>query len=403
MGAQAALIGGTAFIALESLSALCPGCEVWAKAEHLNPSGTGKDRIALAMLAAAEAEGSLPYGGGGVVVEGSSGSTAIALAPLALAAGHRVVAVLPDDVSDEKVAELRAFPNVDARLARASSISSPTHYANEARRIARDLRAAGERAVCTDQFENDANWRAHHDGTAREIWDETRGRFSAFVASAGTGGTIAGASHFFKARDPGIKVYLADPQGSSLFSRVRYGVCYATQQRERVVRRHRYDTIVDGVGLDRVTANFSRAIIDDALTVSDADALVMAHYLLRFEGLFLGSSSALNCLAAVRVANRIRETTTRRVRVVTILCDSGHRYFSRFWNRDFVERRGLAWPPDDAAALREASLETAFFFATPDLHHFTGRAESRAPLGQPHHMIAPAVFFLVVVVLEFVM
>ena len=117
------------------------------------------------------------------------------------------------------------------------------------------------------------------------------------------------------------------------------------------MRRHRYDTIADGIGLDRVTANFREARVDDAIRVADQDALVMAHYLLRFEGLFLGSSSALNCVAALRAGAELRRSSSERLTVVTVLCDGGARYLSRFWNREFVEKRGLVWPPEDSGAL----------------------------------------------------
>lgn len=393
--AQAALIGNTPLVSLKSLNALCaPNCKILAKAEHLNPSGTGKDRIALAMLTDAESRGDLPKGGGGTVVEGSSGSTAIALAPLASAAGHRLIAVLPDDVSEEKLQQLAFVEEI--QVVRASSISSPGHYVNVARRTASALRAAGKQAVCTDQFENGANWRAHYEGTGKEIWSQTGGRLSAFVMSAGTGGTIAGVSNFLKEKDPSIAVYLADPQGSSLASRVRYGVCYTDEQREQSVRRHRYDTVVDGVGLDRVTANFKNAIIDDALTVTDQDALIFAHYLHRFEGLFLGSSAALNCVAAVRAANEISKNRQHRaVRIVTILCDSGHRYFSRFWNRKndsyhrcensqhyivagkFIESRGLVWPPEDLHELRKVRDFCQYVSRHPFRLHTVSRGRTR--------------------------
>jgi cysteine synthase A len=181
--AQARLIGGTPMLRLESLSDLC-GCEFLAKAEHLNPSGTGKDRIALEMILRAERKGHLPCGGGGVVVEGSSGSTVLSLAPLAVAAGHSLVAVVPDDVSAEKVAQLRATPEVRVVITRASAISSPSHYVNVARRIARELLAEGKKAVFMDQFETPANFDAHYHGTGLEILDQTK-RLDAFVMSAG--------------------------------------------------------------------------------------------------------------------------------------------------------------------------------------------------------------------------
>ena len=220
-------------------------------------------------------------------------------------------------------------------------------------RLAADLAESGERVLFANQFDNLANVRAHVRGTGAEILAQTGGHVDAFVMGAGTGGTIAGVS---RCLPPTARIYLADPQGSSLHGRVRHGVCYATQQAEQTVRRHRYDTIADGVGLDRVTANFSEARVDDACRVSDADALTMAHFLLRFEGLFLGSSSALNCVAALRAATELKRRDPHRtdITVVTVLCDSGHRYLSRFWNRAFVENRGLAWPSDDPDALTAA-------------------------------------------------
>ncbi|KAH8064599.1 cysteine synthase [Aureococcus anophagefferens] len=354
--AQAQLIGSTPLLPLHSLSKLC-GCTILAKCEQANPSGTGKDRIALAMLAEAEASGALPSGGGGVVVEGSSGSTTIGLAPLVAAAGHRLVAVLPDDCAAEKRDAIAAFPGITVEVVRAASIASPTHYVNVARQRAADLAAAGERVLFANQFDNLANVRAHVTGTAREIGRQAAalGRtVDAFAMGAGTGGTIAGVS---LGLGDGPRIYLADPQGSSLHGRVRHGVCYDARQAERFVERHRYDTIMDGVGLDRVTANFRAARVDDACRVSDADALTMAHYLLRFEGLFLGSSSALNCVAALRAAAELRKAHPDRddITVVTVLCDSGDRYLSRFWNRAFVEKRGLEWPSADAADLERAA------------------------------------------------
>ena len=336
----ARLVGNTPLIKLQSLSKLC-GCDVYAKCEHLNPNGTGKDRLALAMILNAESNGSLPRGGGGFIVEGSSGSTTLALAPLVAAAGHKLVAVIPDDCAAEKRDAIRACPGVDVHVVQSAAISSPTHYVNVARKLAKELNAQGKTAIFADQFDNLCNWRTHLN-TAREIRNEI-GRVDAFVMGAGTGGTLAGCSQYLNE----ARIYLADPQGSALHSKVRHGVCYNVKQAERSVRRHRYDTIADGIGLDRVTANFREARVDDAIRVADQDALVMAHYLLRFEGLFLGSSSALNCVAALRAGAELPAGST----VVTVLCDGGARYLSRFWNREFVEKRGLVWPPEDSGAL----------------------------------------------------
>jgi len=341
-GAQ--LVGHTPLIKLRSLSKLC-GCDVYAKCEHLNPNGTGKDRVALAMIRRAEDSGALPRGGGGYIIEGSSGSTTLALAPLVAAAGHRLVAVIPDDCAAEKRDAVKACPGVDVHVVKSAAISSPTHYVNVARRLTKELREKGKHVIFADQFDNPANFHTHLE-TAKEIQAEL-GRIDAFVMGAGTGGTLAGCSRVFS----NARIYLADPQGSALHAKVRHGVCYDTNQAEQRVRRHRYDTIADGIGLDRVTANFREARIDDAIRVSDADALVMAHYLLRFEGLFLGSSSALNCVAALRAGAELRKGTDAPLTIVTVLCDGGARYLSRFWSREFVEARGLVWPPADGGAL----------------------------------------------------
>ncbi len=215
-------------IKLQSLSKLC-GCDVYAKCEHLNPNGTGKDRLALAMILNAEADGSLPKGGGGYVVEGSSGSTTLALAPLVAAAGHKLVAVIPDDCAAEKRDAIRACPGVDVHVVQSAAISSPTHYVNVARKLAKDLNEQGKTAIFADQFDNLCNWRTHLN-TANEIRNEI-GRVDAFVMGAGTGGTLAGCSKVFDEE----RIYLADPQGSALHSKVRHGVCYNIKQAERSV------------------------------------------------------------------------------------------------------------------------------------------------------------------------
>lgn len=362
-GAQAALVGRTPLVRLRSLEALCGyEVEIVAKAEMLNPGGSGKDRLALALVEQAMAKKDCTK----VLVEGSSGSTVIALAPLARAAGFEVLAIVPDDVSHEKVQELEAL-GAKVEKVRAASIASPDHYVNAAKR-----RASKDTFFFCDQFENSANFRVHERTTGPEIASQCGNRVDAFVAAAGTGGTIAGVSRFFTKK---TRIVLADVPGSSLFGKVAFGVCYTAQQSERTLRRHRYDTICDGVGLDRITNNFSKARIHTAISLSDQDALIMAHYLFRFEGLFLGASSAINCLAALAVARAFlkkqdkKKTThffsflpwnkhknTKRKRVVTVLCDSGTRYLSRFWNKTFIESRGLQWPPNDPQALQDALL-----------------------------------------------
>lgn len=147
---------------------------------------------------------------------------------------------------------------------------------------------------------------------------------------------------YLKSKKPGVRVVLADPTGSSLFHRVKYGVCYTPQQSEKTIKKHRYDSIVEGVGLDRVTNNFALAEIDAAIKISDQEILDTAHWLLKNEGLFVGSSSALNVAAACRQALRLGPGHT----IVTIVCDSGQRHMSRLWNPDYVGNYGLEWPAD---------------------------------------------------------
>jgi cysteine synthase A len=284
---------------------------------------------------------------GGIVVEGTSGSTGIALASLCRARGYRCLIVMPDDQAAEKVHLLQQF-GAKVEVVKPAGIANPNHYYNRARTRAQELMQAGENAVFMDQFETMANFHAHYHGTGPEIWRHLEEGFGlspdAFVMSAGTGGTIAGVSRAWKERggEREVRVFLVDPPGSALFNKVKFGVCYAREQRERGVRRHRYDSLAEGIGLDRMTANFREARVDDAFRVTDQEAVDMAHYLLQSEGLFVGSSTAMNVVGAVRAAWQLGKGHT----IVTVLCDSGQRHLTRFWRREWVEgeERGLTWP-----------------------------------------------------------
>eukprot|EP00904_Undaria_pinnatifida_P002810 jgi/Undpi1/1252/HiC_scaffold_108.g14166.m1 len=323
-------------VQLTSLSA-ATGCEVLVKVEYLNPGGTSKDRIAASMINEAEATGELTAGG--TVVEGTSGSTGICLASLCRAKDYRCIIVMPDDQAAEKVNLLRTF-GAEVVQVRTASIANPEHYINVAERKAMEIPGG----VFMDQFETNANMRAHFTNTGPEIWEQTGGRLDAFVMGAGTGGCLAGVSLFLREEGCPAKMYLVDPPGSALFNRVRHGVCYSHQMSERGVKKHRYDTIAEGIGNDHVTGNFARAVVDDAFKIADQEAVYMAHYLLRHEGLFVGCSAAMNCVGAVLAARRLGGGH----KIVTVLCDSGNRGVSRFWNKEFIEARGLRWPlPED--------------------------------------------------------
>ncbi|KAI1077633.1 PALP-domain-containing protein [Whalleya microplaca] len=346
-------IGRTPLIKIHSLSA-ATGRTILAKAEFLNGAGNSpKDRVALHMIEAAEAAGLLRPHRGDTIYEGTVGSTGISLAALARAKGYRAHICMPDDQSAEK-SDLLHHLGATVERVPVAPITSPDHFVNLARRRAREhteSTADESRGFFADQFESRANFAAHLKSTGPEILYQTGGQLSAFVAGAGTGGTIAGVAKYLKesAKLSALQVVLADPQGSGLYNKVRYGVMYSATEREGTRRRTQVDSIVEGVGINRVTENFeaARDLIDDAVKVSDAQACQMARWLVEHDGIFVGSSSAVNCVAAVVTALSLPEGS----QVVTILCDSGTRHLSKFWKQ--IAQMGLEDEPkpDDLLTL----------------------------------------------------
>jgi len=238
---------------------------------------------------------------------------------------------MPSDQSVEKSSLLRKL-GAEVSLVPPASIVDTNQFVNRARALSRQHTASPDIPGCgyfADQFENDQNWRAHYEGTGPEIFRQCGERLDAFVAGAGTGGTISGCARYLKPRLPGLKVVLADPPGSGLYNRIKFGVMFDLKEREGTRRRQQVDTIVEGIGINRVTHNFEvgRELVDDAVRVSDEEAMAMARFLVEKDGIFVGSSSAVNCVAAVRTALKMGPGH----RVVTILCDSGARHLSKFW------------------------------------------------------------------------
>jgi cysteine synthase A len=236
---------------------------------------------------------------------------------------------MPDDQALEK-SDLLLKLGAEVDRVRPSPIVSDDHFVNRARRLAQEHTASTSipgRGIFADQFENEANWRAHFEGTGPEIFDQCGGELDAFVAGAGTGGTISGVAMYLKPRLPKLRVVLADPEGSGLYNRVKFGVMFDPTEREGTRRRHQVDTIVEGVGINRVTQNFEigRELVDDAIRVTDEQAMAMARWLVEKDGIFVGSSSAVNCVAATKLALQMGKGN----RIVTILCDSG-KYISSF-------------------------------------------------------------------------
>ncbi|GFF38663.1 cysteine synthase 2 [Aspergillus udagawae] len=323
-------IGNTPLLRIKSLSD-ATGCEILGKAEFLNGAGqSSKDRVALSMIEIAEQKGILKPHSGDTIYEGTSGSTGISLATLARAKGYLAHICMPSDQAIEKSNLLLKLGAIVDRVPPAPIVEKD-NFVNRARALAQaqTLSPSAGTGFFADQFENEANWRAHYNGTGPEIYAQCNGKLDAFVAGAGTGGTISGVALFLKPRIPNLSVVLADPQGSGLYNRVRFGVMFDVKEREGTRRRRQVDTIVEGIGINRVTANFEagKELVDDAVRVTDAQALAMARWLVEKDGIFVGSSSAVNCFAAVKTAMKLGPGH----RIVTILSDSGSRHLSRFW------------------------------------------------------------------------
>lgn len=327
------LIGNTPMVRIKSLSD-ASGCEILGKLEMQNPAGSAKDRVALAIIREAESKGLVRPGVSDLVYEGTSGSTGISLAMLCRARGYEAHIVVPDDTSAEKIQLLRTLGAV-VHIVRPAGIVDPNHYVNyamlEAQKVNNDP-SDSRNALFADQFENLANWKAHYETTGPEIYQQANKKIDLFVTGAGTGGTISGVARYLKEKlGKKIKIVLADPQGSGLYNKIKYGVMFNITEREGTRRRHQIDTIVEGIGINRLTKNFDagRKFIDDAVAVSDTQALAMARYVMSNDGLFIGSSSAINCVAAYECAKSLGPGHT----IVTILCDSGSRHLSKFWKQ----------------------------------------------------------------------
>ncbi len=313
-------IGGTRLIRLKRASA-ATGCEILGKAEFLNPGGSVKDRAGLAIIRDAEAAGRLKPGG--IIVEGTAGNTGIGLTLVANALGYKCIIVMPETQSREKIDFLRMI-GADLRLVPAKPFRDPGNYVHVSRRLAEELGA-----VWANQFDNLANREGHRLTTGAEIWEETGGKVDAFTCACGTGGTLAGVSLALKARKPGVKIVLADPEGSGLYGWVKNGDLTVTGS-----------SITEGIGQSRVPGNLEGVAIDDAVRIPDPEALEQVFDLLSHEGLSVGGSAGINVAAAIRVARDLGPGHT----VVTVLCDGGARYQSKLFNPEFLRSKNLPVP-----------------------------------------------------------
>jgi cysteine synthase len=313
-------VGNTALIRINSLSEET-GCEILAKAEFLNPGGSVKDRAALYIIEQAEAQGLLKPGG--TVVEGTAGNTGIGLAHLCNAKGYKCLIVIPDTQSQEKIDLMRTL-GAEVRTVPAVPYRDPNNYV----RLSGTIAASLDNAIWANQFDNLANRLAHYETTGPEIWAQTDGKVDAWTAATGTGGTYAGVAMFLKEKNPDIQCILADPMGSALYSYAKTGELTSEG-----------NSITEGIGNSRVTANMEGVPIDDAVQVGDPEALRIVYQLLEKDGLFMGGSVGINLGAAVAIARRLGPGHT----IVTILCDGGARYQSKLFNRAWLAEKGL-WP-----------------------------------------------------------
>ena len=319
-------IGNTPLIRLEGPSK-ATGCNILGKAEFLNPGGSVKDRAAIAIVRDAERRGLLRPGG--VIVEGTAGNTGIGLGLVGNALGYRTVIVMPETQSQEKKDMLRLI-GADLRLVPALPYANPGNYVRYSETLANELALTEPNGVIwANQFDNVANREGHAETTGQEIWRQTGGRIDAFTCAVGTGGTLAGVAMALKEKNPDIRVTLADPLGSALYNYYANGELKAEG-----------NSITEGIGQGRITKNLEGAPIDDALQVTDEEALPLVFDLLKNEGLCLGGSSGINVMAAIKIARDLGPGHT----VVTILCDFGTRYQSKLFNPAFLREKNLPVP-----------------------------------------------------------
>ncbi len=327
------LIGWTPMVRLHSVidGSKTP---VYVKCEFMGPGGSIKDRIGLAMIEAAEADGSLKPGG--TVVEATGGNTGLALAMAASLKGYKCICTMPDKMSSEKVKLLRAFGAEVVITPTAVPPDHPDHYLQKARSITAETPGA----VMANQFYNAANPDAHYATTGREIWEQSEGRVTHFIASAGTGGTITGVGRYLKEQNPEVRIIGVDPQGSMIAPFFNTG---------EHVEGHPYK--VEGIGNDKIPGSLDLDTIDEYTSHADGVAFRMARRISREEGLFAGGSSGLLVHTAVELARQIEDPEAF---VVTLICDWGERYLSKVYDDEWMRENGFLERPKRSSVLEAA-------------------------------------------------
>ena len=319
-------IGRTPLIRLHRVSEET-GCEIFGKAEFLNPGQSVKDRAAKGIILDAEAAGHLQPGG--VIVEGTAGNTGIGLALVARARGYRTVIVIPDTQSQEKKDMLRLC-GADLREVPAVPYKDPNNYVHVAARLADQLAEIEPLGVLyANQWDNTANRQAHYETTGPEIWEQTDGKVDGFICAIGTGGTLAGVAMALRERNKDVVIGCADPMGAAMFS------YYTTGE-----LKSEGSSITEGIGQARITGNLEGLTVDAPFQIHDEEAVAVCFQLLKEEGLCLGGSSGINVAGAARLARQMGPGHT----IVTVLCDYGTRYSSKLYNPEFLSEKGLPVP-----------------------------------------------------------
>ena len=316
------LIGHTPLVRLEGPSEAA-GCDIFGKCEFANPGGSVKDRAALYIVRDAEARGELKPGG--TIVEGTAGNTGIGLALVGNALGYATTIVMPDNQSSEKMQTLRAL-GAELVLVPPTKYADPNHFQHVSRRMAEEQ----DGAIWAGQFDNTANRKAHIEGTAVELWEQTGGNLTGFTCAAGTGGTIAGVGLGLKERRDDIVIALTDPHGAALYNYYKNGELSSEGS-----------SVAEGIGQGRITGNLEGAPIDTQFRISDEEGLEWVARLLREEGLCLGLSSGINVAGAVALGRQLVAEGRPHPQVATILCDTGFRYLSTLYNAEWLREKGL--------------------------------------------------------------
>ena len=319
-------IGNTPLIRLNGPSKET-GCNILGKAEFLNPGGSVKDRAALAIIKEAEENNIIKKGG--TIVEGTAGNTGIGLTLIANSKGYKSIIVMPETQTKEKIDTLRSI-GADLRLVPAKPYKDPDNYIKFSEKLAKEIyKKNNGNTIWANQFDNTANLNGHYNNTGKEIWNQTKGKIDGFICSSGTGGTIAGVGKALKEKNNKVKIYLSDPKGSALYNFIKFNEL-----------KIEGNSITEGIGNSRITANFKEAPIDGAYSINDHEALTEIYKLIENEGLCLGTSSGINIVGAIKLAKELGPGKT----IVTILCDKSDRYHSKLFNKEFLIINNLPIP-----------------------------------------------------------